>query len=142
VTLARNTVVERDLKGYDGPVSTPDRGWPLRRIVLLPLVLFVVVSGSVFTLAKLHLAKPAASAGGPAKLGDSVRGQVIFRETCAGCHGMKAEGGVGPRLAGARLTTTAAKAQIDNGGGVMPARLVTGPREDDVLAYLATIIAK
>jgi mono/diheme cytochrome c family protein len=142
VTLARNTVVERDLKGYDCRVSTPDPGWPLRRIVLLPLVLFVVVSATVFTLAKLHLAKPAASAAGPAKLGDSVRGQVIFRETCGGCHGMNAQGGVGPRLAGARITPAAAKVQIDNGGGVMPAKLVSGGREDDVLAYLATIVAK
>ena len=142
MTLAKNTVVERDPKGYDGRVSRPDRGWPLRRIVLLPLVLFVVVTGSVFTLAKLHLAKPAASAGGPTKLGDSVRGQVIFRETCGGCHGTKAQGGVGPRLAGARITLPVAKAQIDNGGGIMPAKLVSGSREDDVLAYLATIVAK
>jgi mono/diheme cytochrome c family protein len=142
VTLAKNTAVERDPKGYDGRVSTPDSGWPLRRIVLLPLVLFVVVSGSVFTLAKLHLAKPAASAGGPAKLGDAVRGQVIFRETCGGCHGTNAQGGVGPRLAGAHITLPVAKAQIDNGGGIMPAKLVSGSREDDVLAYLATIVAK
>ncbi len=101
-----------------------------------------MVSGSVFALAKLHLAKPAASAGGPTKLGDSVRGQVIFRETCGGCHGTNAQGGVGPRLAGARITLPAAKAQIDNGGGIMPAKLVSGSREDDVLAYLATILAK
>jgi cytochrome c551 len=142
VTLAKSTAVERDPKGYDGRVSTPDRGWPLRRIVLLPLVLFVVVSGSVFTLAKLHLAKPAASAGGPTKLGDSVRGQVIFKETCGGCHGTNAQGGVGPRLAGAQITIATAKTQIDNGGGIMPAKLVSGSREDDVLAYLATIVAK
>jgi hypothetical protein len=36
----------------------------------------------------------------------------------------------------------AAKTQIDNGGGIMPAKLVTGSREDDVLAYLATIFTK
>jgi mono/diheme cytochrome c family protein len=142
VTLAKSTAVERDPKGYDGRVSTPDPGWPLRRIVLLPLILFVVVSAAVFTLAKLHLAKPAASAGGATKLGDSGRGQVSFRETCGGCHGTNAQGGVGPRLAGARITLSAAKAQIDNGGGIMPARLVSGQREEDVLAYLATIDAK
>jgi hypothetical protein len=55
---------------------------------------------------------------------------------------MKAEGGVGPRLAGAQITLEKARAQIDNGGGIMPARLVAGSREDDVLAYLATIFAK
>ena len=109
---------------------------------MLPLVLFIVVSATAFTLAKLHLAKPEASASGPAKLGDATRGQVIFKETCGGCHGMSAQGGVGPRLAGARITVDVAKTQIENGGGIMPAGLVSGSREDDVLAYLATIFAK
>ena len=143
-TLAkRNTVVTRDPKGYDGRVSTPEPGWPLRRIVLLPLALFVVVSGSAFALAKLHPAKPEVAASAvPAKLGDATRGQTIFKETCGGCHGMNAEGGVGPRLAGAKITTAEAQVQIDNGGGIMPAGLVSGAREDDVLAYLASITAK
>jgi mono/diheme cytochrome c family protein len=121
-------------------VSTPDPAWPLGRIVVLPLVLFVVVSGTAFTLAKLHPAKPETSSA-PAKLGDAKRGQVIFRQTCGGCHGTNAEGGVGPRLAGAQITTEKAKAQIDNGGGIMPAGLVSGTREDDVLAYLEKIVA-
>ena len=133
--------MSRHLKVYDGRVSTPEPGWPLRRIVVLPLVMFAVVSASVFTLAKLHPAKPAATAG-PVTLGDAQRGRTIFEQTCGGCHGMNAQGGVGPRLAGAKITTAAAKAQIDNGGGIMPARLVNGAREDDVLAYLATIVAK
>jgi mono/diheme cytochrome c family protein len=109
---------------------------------VLPLILFVVVSAAAFTLAKLHLAKPEASAGGPAKLGDAERGQIIFGQTCGGCHGMNAQGGIGPRLAGARITVAAAKTQIENGGGIMPAGLVTGSREDDVVAYLATILGK
>jgi mono/diheme cytochrome c family protein len=121
-------------------VSTSEPVWPLRRIVLLPLVLFVLVSATVFTLAKLHLASPAATSG-PVTLGDAQRGQAIFKQTCGGCHGMNAQGGVGPRLAGAQITVAAAKAQIDNGGGIMPAHLVAGPREDDVLAYLAKIFA-
>src|SRR6266540_1550898 len=105
-TLARkSTVVTRDPKGYDDRVSTPEPGWPLRRIVVLPLVLFAVVSASVFALAKLHLAKPAGVAG-PVTLGDPQRGQVIFGETCAGCHGTKAEGGIGPAPAGARTTSS------------------------------------
>ena len=142
-TLARkSTVVTRDPKGYDDRVSTPEPGWPLRRIVVLPLVLFAVVSTSVFTLAKLHLAKPAAGVAGPVTLGNAQRGQLTFTEKCAGCHGTKAEGGIGPALAGAHITVDAAKAQIDNGGGTMPAGLVTGRREDDVLAYLATIFTK
>jgi cytochrome c551 len=122
-------------------VSTPETGWPLRRIVAVPLVLFVLVSGAVFTLAKLHPASPKAATGTVA-LGDASRGRIVFVEKCAACHGAQAEGKVGPRLAGAAITLAAAKAQIDNGGGVMPAKLVTGQREDDVVAYLATILKK
>jgi len=123
-------------------MSTPEQRWPLRRIVLVPIVLFAVVSGTVFTLAELHPAKPAASAAGPVTLGDAKRGQIIFKQTCAGCHGANAEGKIGPRLAGAELTVAQAQTQIDNGGGIMPPGLVKGPREADVLAYLATIVAQ
>jgi mono/diheme cytochrome c family protein len=110
----------------------------VRRIVVLPLVLFVVVSAGVFTLAKLHPASPA-TASGPVTLGDAARGKVVFLQKCAPCHGARAEGKVGPRLAGVDLTVDEARAQIDNGGGIMPARLVTGGSEADVLAYLESI---
>ena len=124
-------------------MSSPDPGWPLKRIVLVPLVLFVVVSGVVFTLAKLHPARPevSAAAAGSVKTGDQYRGETVFTSDCAGCHGEGGKGGsVGPTLAGAPITLVAAKAQIDNGGGTMPAGLVSGQDEEDVLAYLATIL--
>ena len=123
----------------------PQQGWPLRRIVVLPLVLFVVVSGTVFTLAKLHPARPevpVAAAGG-VKTGDQYRGETVFVDKCSGCHGVGGKGGgIGPTLAGATITLAAAKAQIDNGGGAMPAGLVSGQDEEDVLAYLATILRR
>lgn len=104
-------------------------------------MLFVVVSAGVFTLAKLHLAKPATSSGA-VKLGDAAHGRVVYVQKCAPCHGMQAQGKVGPRLAGAGLTAAAAKAQIDSGGGIMPAGLVSGGTEADVLAYLKTILTR
>ena len=124
-------------------MSSPEPGWPLRRIVVLPLVLFVVVSAAVFTLAKLHLARPEVpvAAAGSVKVGDAYRGETFFVDKCSGCHGLGGKGGgVGPRLAGADIKLAAAKAQIDNGGGAMPAGLVSGRQEEDVLAYLATIL--
>jgi mono/diheme cytochrome c family protein len=125
-------------------VSSPEPGWPLRRIVLIPIVLFAVVSAGVFTLAKLHLAKPSAPASAASvKLGDQYRGETVFVSKCAGCHGMGGEGGgIGPKLAGASIPITLAKAQIDSGGGSMPGGLVTGKDEEDVLAYLATILQR
>ena len=111
------------------------------RLLLVPAVLFVAFSASAFTLAKLHPAKPGVPASGSVKLGDAYRGQTVFSTTCAACHGANAEGGVGPKLGGAQITVAAAKAQIDNGGGAMPANLVHGAQEQDLLAYLATIFA-
>jgi mono/diheme cytochrome c family protein len=112
------------------------------RLLLVPAVLFVAVSASAFTLAKLHPAKPGLPSSGSVKLGDAYRGQTVFSTTCAGCHGANAEGGVGPKLDGAQISLAAAKAQIDDGGGAMPPKLVHGPQEQDVLAYLATLFAK
>ena len=110
------------------------------RLVVLPAVLFAAFSGAAFALAKLHLAKPSVSSGGPVELGDAYRGATIFSQQCEGCHGKGGRGGgIGPELAGNPVSLAAAKAQIDNGGGAMPAGLVTGQQERDVLAYLATI---
>jgi len=106
----------------------------------VPAALFVVVSAATFTLAKVHLAKPEAAASGPARLGDAYRGETVFTQQCAGCHGARGEGGAGPRLDGAQISLATARAQIDNGGGGMPAGLVQGRDEEDVLAYLATLV--
>ena len=111
--------------------------------MLVPALLFVVVSASAFTLAKLHPARPGLpkATAGSVKLGDLYRGETVYSTACSGCHGDDAEGGIGPKLAGARISLAAAKAQIDNGGATMPAALVQGRDEEDLLAYLSTIFA-
>lgn len=113
----------------------------MRRLVLVPLVLFAVVSGATFALAQLHPAKPEVAESGSVELGDAYRGQITYSTACAGCHGAKGEGGIGPALQDAPISLAAAKSQIDNGGGSMPAGLVSGQEEEDLLAYLATILA-
>ena len=113
----------------------------MRRLVVIPAVLFLVVSATAFGLAKAHPAKPGLPRSGSIRLGDSYRGETIFSTTCAGCHGQGgAGGGVGPKLAGAPIPLVVVKAQIDNGGGAMPPKLVSGGQEADVLAYLSTIL--
>jgi mono/diheme cytochrome c family protein len=112
------------------------------RLLVIPACLFLGVSAAVFALAKLALAEPSAPmAASNIVLGDVYRGQVVYTQTCAGCHGETGEGGVGPRLAGTPISLAAAKAQIDAGGGTMPPQLVSGRQEEDVLAYLAMILA-
>jgi mono/diheme cytochrome c family protein len=114
------------------------------RRAVLPVVLFVAVSGAVFALAKLHLARPGvprAAAGDKVQVGDFYRGQTVFSQKCAACHGPDGKGGpVGPKLDGLAITLGVAKAQIDNGGTTMPGGIVTGVQERDVLAFLATIL--
>jgi mono/diheme cytochrome c family protein len=112
------------------------------RLAVIPVVLFVGVSGGVFALAKLHLAKPGAPTAASVQLGNAGNGHVIYSRKCAACHGPDGRGGgIGPKLAGTPIPLAVAKAQIDAGGSVMPPGLVKGKEEQDVLAYLATILA-
>jgi mono/diheme cytochrome c family protein len=111
--------------------------------VVIPLVLFLAVSGAAFGLSKWHPAKPGLPkiAGGTVKLGDLYRGETVFSTTCASCHGPNGKGGgIGPKLQGLPISIARVKAQIDQGGSTMPAGLVKGGSEADVLAYVATIV--
>jgi mono/diheme cytochrome c family protein len=111
------------------------------RLVVIPLVLFAAASGGVFGLAKLHLAKPGVPTVTSVQLGDANSGRAVYSQKCAACHGQNgAGGGIGPKLAGVPIPLAVAQAQIDAGGGVMPAGLVRGQQERDMLAYLATIL--
>jgi cytochrome c551 len=113
----------------------------VKRLVVVPAVLFVGFAGGAFALAQLHPAKPEApKAAGDLPAGDAYRGESLFQKHCAACHGINAEGGVGPALAGSAISLAEAKATIETGRGVMPAGLVTGGQQADVLAYLATIL--
>ena len=116
----------------------------MSRLVVVPVVLLFGIAGVTYALAKWHPARPGVpkAAAGSVKLGDQYRGQTVFQSSCAGCHGMNGTGGVGPRLQGLPISIAAVKAQIDNGGGTMPAGVVKGSDEKDVLAYVATIIAQ
>lgn len=110
-----------------------------------PLALFAVVTVTTVVLATLHVFKPSApkaAVGSGVKLGDLYRGETVYTQTCASCHGAAGEGGVGPPLAARGIPVVRIKAQIDAGGGVMPARLVSGRAEEDVLAYVASLTAK
>jgi mono/diheme cytochrome c family protein len=111
------------------------------RLLVVPAILFAVVSGTVFVLAELHPAKDdGAAASTPAGEGNAANGEQLFAENCATCHGEGGTGGgVGPRLAGSEVAIADARSTIENGSGVMPADLVSGQELEDVLAYLETI---
>jgi mono/diheme cytochrome c family protein len=112
------------------------------RLLLIPAILFTVVSAAVYSLAQTHPAKDEAASAplGAPVAADSGNGERLFAEKCASCHGEGGTGGgVGPRLAGSGISQDAARARIQTGSGVMPADLVEGQDLEDVLAYLKTI---
>jgi mono/diheme cytochrome c family protein len=85
---------------------------------------------------------PPPAAGGetvPAATGDAARGEALYQDNCSSCHGSSGEGGIGPALAGSGLAGAQVRAMIDSGGGTMPAGLVSGQDEDDVVAYVESI---
>jgi mono/diheme cytochrome c family protein len=110
------------------------------RLFVVPALLFLAVSGLVLGLALEPPAQsePAAVVEG----GDPVRGEALFADRCAGCHGEAGRNAsVGPDLAGNPISPEEAQAQIETGSGAMPANLVEGTELEDTLAYLETILA-
>jgi mono/diheme cytochrome c family protein len=94
---------------------------------------------ATFALAKAQIFEPSAPAG-PAVAGDAERGQTVFAQNCSGCHGTAGEGGgVGPTLAGAGLDAGTVAATVQQGRGVMPAGIVSGQEQADVVAYVVSI---
>jgi mono/diheme cytochrome c family protein len=110
------------------------------RLLLVPAVLFATVAAGVFGLAQWHPAKRESKTRVTIEItteGDPARGELVFAQTCATCHGEGGEGGsVGPRLVGNDVSTEQARSTIENGSGLMPPNLVTGQDLEDVLAYL------
>jgi mono/diheme cytochrome c family protein len=108
------------------------RGWR-------PILVGGGIAAATFALAQAQVFAPSAPASAPAT-GDATRGQVVFERECAGCHGTAGTGGgVGPMLAGAGLDAATVTAAVAQGRGVMPAGLVSGQDEADVVAYVASI---
>jgi cytochrome c551 len=103
-----------------------------------PLLVGGVIVVAVFLLAKAQIFEPSAS--GTTVAGDAARGEVVFERECAACHGSGGAGGdPGPRLVGTGLTQDDVTTRVRQGVGVMPAGLVSGQDEADVVAYVVSI---
>jgi len=63
----------------------------------------------------------------------------LYGENCAGCHGDSGQGGVGPQLAGSGLDAGQVTSAVQQGRGVMPAGLVSGQEQADVVAFVVSI---
>lgn len=71
---------------------------------------------------------------------DATAANQVFQKNCAQCHGNNLEGKVGPNLQ--KIGSTKSKDdilnQIKNGGGGMPANVITGADADLVASWLAS----
>jgi mono/diheme cytochrome c family protein len=109
------------------------RGWR-------PILVGGAVVVGTFALAKAQIFEPAVPAASSVGVGDVGRGTTVFERECAGCHGPAGTGGgVGPTLAGAGLDAATVTAAVRQGRGVMPAGLVSGQEEADVVAYVVSV---
>ena len=109
------------------------RGWT-------PILVGAAVAAGTFVLAQAQVFEPSASAVGAVAGGDIYRGETVFQRECAGCHGMGGKrGGIGPRLVGTGLDAATVTAAVQQGRGVMPAGLVSGADEADVVAYVVSL---
>jgi cytochrome c551 len=104
-----------------------------------PLLVGAVVVAGTFGLAKARVFEPSAPSAGTPSGGNVDRGQLVFENTCARCHGSGGIGGVGPRLQGSALDAATVASVVEQGRGIMPAGLVAGQDEADVVAYVVSI---
>lgn len=89
-------------------------------------------------------AKTATSSGDPTK-GAALFGSVS--PPCAGCHGVKAEGGIGPKIAGTTLDLDTMQKQVRDprsrkSGGIMPPYskdAVSDEQIADIYAWLKSL---
>jgi mono/diheme cytochrome c family protein len=103
-----------------------------------PVIAGAVVVVAVFLLAQWPIFEPDTS-DRPVLLGGAERGEVLFAENCAGCHGRGGTGGTGPALADSGLDADEIATAIEQGRGIMPAGIVTGQNQADVVAYVDSI---
>jgi cytochrome c553 len=84
--------------------------------------------------------------GGGSSGADVAAGKTAFVATCGGCHALKdagTSGNVGPDLDSlAPLSVETVAKQIENGGGAMPPKLLTGQDAANVAAYVASVAGK
>ena len=123
----------------DRPAARPEAALTERPPWVLLAALFVVVSLAVYGLARWQPFAPEAPAAAGTAGGDPAAGQAVFARACASCHGARAEGGVGPALAGSGLSADDVAAVVASGRGIMPAGLVAGEEAADVSAYVAQV---
>lgn len=117
---------------------------PETLIQRLTLILLAVVLAVLLAIFSVHIVR----ASDPyvksvlSLPGDAVRGQAIFQMNCAGCHGLQADGSVGPSLQGVskRKSRFGLIHQVISGETPpMPQFQPNSKEMADLLSYLETL---
>ncbi len=71
----------------------------IQRLTLIGLAAVLAVLLAIFSFHIVRISDPYVKSV-LSLTGDAVQGQAIFQMNCAGCHGLQADGSVGPNLQG------------------------------------------
>lgn len=111
---------------------------PIRQITAILLTIGVVILAVLFVWHQLEVADPYIQSTLRLR-GDPDRGAMIFQINCAGCHGVMADGLVGPSLRhiAERKTQAALIRQVISGETPPMPKFQPNPQEmADLLTYL------
>ena len=113
----------------------------IQRITLIALAVLLVFLISIFGVHLFRMSNPYVK-NVLSLTGDSVRGHAIFQINCAGCHGLQADGRIGPSL----QSVSRHKSRIDLIDQVITGKTPPMPKFQpdpqemaDLLGYLETL---
>ncbi|WP_457637365.1 c-type cytochrome [Oceanithermus sp.] len=141
----RGTVEFEVLPGdYEAPKS---KGRLTTTMAVLSSIIVLGLVWAFFAFSATSKAVVEANAVAPkeeakAATGDAARGEKLFTEQCASCHGAKAEGGFGPALAGNALLDNPEqfdKVTTEGRGNMPPFSNLSAQDLADIRAYLSSL---
>lgn len=113
----------------------------IRRITLVVLAVLLAISASLLGFHLIQISDPYVSTV-LSLTGDSRRGHDMFQINCAGCHGLQADGKVGPSLqhVSKRKSNISLIHQVTSGQTPPMPKFQPSPQEmADLLSYLETL---
>jgi mono/diheme cytochrome c family protein len=113
----------------------------VQRIVLIAVVITLAIVLAILGLYQFRKPDPYVREV-LSRTGDAVQGHAIFQMNCAGCHGLMADGKVGPSLKGvsARKSRVGLINQVISGATPPMPQFQPSPQEmADLLSYLESL---
>lgn len=111
---------------------------PMRRITLTVFAVMIVIGVSILGFHRIQVSDPYIHTVLSLN-GDATRGHAMFQINCAGCHGLQADGRVGPSLqhVSGRKSKISLIHQVTSGQTPPMPKFQPSPQEmADLLSYL------